>query len=102
MQFRCDPVACSRHRPRIAVAVPGAVIGADTSESRDVRLHKSPCVKRVGESGLQDYCMAPLSGAVEVQPELAGTNEPTWATKALVVRAPRDGLVGGAGKGGEG
>jgi hypothetical protein len=42
-----------------------------------------------------------LSGAIYVEPELAGTDKPAWAWKALGVGAPRDGLVGSAGKGGD-
>jgi hypothetical protein len=99
MQFRCDPVAGSRHRSTIAVAVAGAVIGTDTSESRDVWLQTPPCVERVGQSRVQDDCWSPYSGAVEVEPKLASTNELAWATKALGVRAPPDSLVGGTGEG---
>src|SRR6516164_3244661 len=42
MKFRRDPIACPRHRSRITVAVAGSIIGADTSESGDFRLHTSP------------------------------------------------------------
>jgi hypothetical protein len=42
-----------------------------------------------------------LSGAIYVEPELAGINQPAWAWKASGIGAPRDGLIETAGKGGD-
>jgi hypothetical protein len=55
----------------IAPRVTTPVVGADTREGRDPRLHKSPVDREITQSIFYNYGGAAFAGAVQVKPVTA-------------------------------
>ena len=87
MEFRGDHSAGARLRTGITVSEPGAIIGANAGELRDIRLHLAPGKICIAKAGIKDDRGAAVSGAVDVHLAASYVDQlSVWWVEAAVAR----------------
>ena len=94
-QLARDPACCPRRRPGIAVTHTCPVVGADTRESSDFRLHEPPVSARAAESRVEDDGRRAGPGTPQMQPVSSDVDEHSGSRSRRELPSSRQPLVRG-------